>query len=146
MVNPLIFVNTMHCAKQKRKRDTSFVIRCIVRVRFFNYLTKFYSPFIKCHHQAAEIATHRPPVPAPGHGVLQAQGMLLMPLNPLRAPWNPLGNPCSGILLLDVQASPALLVCGPGITESGNILGWKESRGIIDPTPVPAQPSNPTLC
>lgn len=47
MVNPLIFSNTIHPAKQKRKRDTSFVIRCIVRVRFFNYLTKFYSPFIK---------------------------------------------------------------------------------------------------
>ena len=47
MVNPLIFRNTIHRAKQKRKRDTSFVIRCIVRVRFFNYLTKFYSPFIK---------------------------------------------------------------------------------------------------
>lgn len=47
MVNPLIFRNTIHRTKQKRKRDTSFVIRCIVRVRFFNYLTKFYSPFIK---------------------------------------------------------------------------------------------------
>jgi len=47
MVNPLIFRNTIRRAKQRRERDTSFVIRYIVRVRFFNYLTKFYSPFIK---------------------------------------------------------------------------------------------------
>lgn len=76
MVNPLIFGNTIHRAKQKRKRDTSFVIRCIARVRFFNYLTKFYSPFIKLppptcrdyHPQtiwgAAEGAAA---LPAPGH-------------------------------------------------------------------------------
>lgn len=47
MVNPLIFRNTIHGAKQRGRSDTSFVIRCIVGVRFFNYLTKFYSPFIK---------------------------------------------------------------------------------------------------
>lgn len=137
-VNPFIFRNTIHRAKQKRKRDTSFVIRCIVRVRFFNYLTKFYSPFIKCHHQAAEIATHRPSGHCQGSASPWARcpvgtGGAPHPLEPLRAP-------CSGIHLLHAPASPALPVCGHGITESWNILGWKESRGIIDPAPVPAQP------
>ena len=79
MVNPLIFRNTIHRAKQKRKRDTSFVIRCIVRVRFFNYLTKFYSPFIKLPPPTCR--DYHPPtiwgavegaevLPAPGHACM----------------------------------------------------------------------------
>lgn len=72
-------------------------------------------------------------LPAPGHGVLQAQGMLL-------TPWNPLRAPCPGIHLLDAQAAQHCLVCGHGITESWNILGWMGPTGIIDPASDPAQP------
>lgn len=105
MVNPLIFRNTIHPAKQKRKRDTSFVIRCIVRVRFFNYLTKFYSPFIKLppptcrdyHPQtiwgAAEEAEA---LPAPGDTLhtLGSAGSRAAGADP--HPWSPAGQRPTG--------------------------------------------------
>lgn len=132
MVNPLIFRNTIRHAKRRRERDTSFVIRCIVRVRFFNYLTKFYSPFIKFpppHHR-----DYHPPTiwiaPVCTHMVMGV-GME----GPTMRRWQPLwehGTVIGRVLSARLGATPALTSWGlqtPHCTPHVGSQVW-ESVGV----------------
>lgn len=121
MVNPLIFRNTIHGAKQRGRSDTSFVIRCIVGVRFFNYLTKFYSPFIKLppppcrdYHPQTSWELQQPRMDA----AAQAQAAVAA----ASGPWVP-----SGQCPWDVEVEP------------WNSLPWSHPAGIIGLSIVAAQ-------